>query len=100
MNKTTNTIAGVIAGVLLGAGGVSLTPADINDVKSAQDTYFSRTGDYFECHTYEGPQGKGYQVFYKTEEGEVSEGVGPESGERSYTRLNPIATSTDEVRTR
>lgn len=71
-------IASAIAGLALGAGGAALAPATIDDVKKAQDTYFAKHGEYFECHVYDGPQGKGYQVFYKEGDEVRSEGKGPE----------------------
>lgn len=88
-------IAALMVGAALGAGGVSIAPASITDVQKAQDTYYAEHGEYFEVHTYETPaKEKGYQLYYKKDGLQVSEGKGPESESRSFEVPLTTATTT------
>jgi hypothetical protein len=80
------TIASILGGAVLGAGAIAASPPSQADIERYQTDYFSKNGKYVEVHTYEGPQGSGYQIVEWHDNVETSQGFGPEASERTYSR--------------
>lgn len=102
----------VVSSAVLGAIGLGLAPNDrlnsIGEIRDEQVRVFMETGKYqrFEKNQlpdgvtvdeYVSLKGAGYQLRWEDENFYYSEGVGPESVERTYTTPKerpPLATST------
>jgi len=100
---TKREIAGTLAGLIAGSGGVlalpTATPVSIEKLAAQQQTTLSRTGKFehvrgknYTVHEYVTPKGeRGFQIIYSDSVATYSVGYGPEAESRSWVRLNPPA---------
>lgn len=94
-----NTLAGIVAGTILGAGGAmgadklnKVEPVDA--IQEAQTAYFEKHGTYAQVSVYETPsKEKGYQVEYEDDKGIYYVGFGPEAMSRTKEILKEQVTA-------
>lgn len=95
-----NTLAGIVAGTILGVGGVMgagavTKEAPLDTIEKAQSAYFAEHGTYVQVVPYETPsKEKGYHLEYEDEQGIYSKGFGPEAESRTRETLKvPLTAS-------